>query len=105
MQVRVAMAAQELLACGEKWNQGCDGGFPFLASKYSPAPTVVVGPVTASPSTVGLPVLGSSLRLPAGRVRFGGLAHRCLLCSPPGPGDGKQNVINASSDLDVSECS
>ena len=65
MQVRVAMAAQELLACGEKWNQGCDGGFPFLASKYSPAPTVVVGPVTASPSTVGLPVLGSSLRLQA----------------------------------------
>ena len=36
MQVRVAMAAQELLSCGEKWNQGCDGGFPFLASKYSP---------------------------------------------------------------------
>jgi len=32
--VRVAMAAQELLSCGEKWNQGCDGGFPFLASKY-----------------------------------------------------------------------
>ena len=54
MQVRVAMAAQELLSCGEKWNQGCDGGFPFLASKYSLSPTVVVGPVTASPSTVGL---------------------------------------------------
>jgi hypothetical protein len=65
MQVRVAMAAQELLSCGEKWNQGCDGGFPFLASKYSTAPTVVVGPVTASSSTVGLPVLGSSLRLQA----------------------------------------
>jgi len=32
--LRVAMAAQEILSCGEKWNQGCDGGFPFLASKY-----------------------------------------------------------------------
>merc|ERR1711871_46269 len=32
--LRMRMAAQELLSCGEKWNQGCDGGFPYLASKY-----------------------------------------------------------------------
>jgi len=32
--VRVPMAAQEIIECGEKWNQGCDGGFPYLASKY-----------------------------------------------------------------------
>lgn len=32
--VRVRMAAQEIIECGEKWNQGCDGGFPYLASKY-----------------------------------------------------------------------
>ena len=27
-------AGQEIIECGEKWNQGCDGGFPYLASKY-----------------------------------------------------------------------
>jgi cathepsin C len=32
--VRVALSAQEILGCGAKWNQGCDGGFPFLSSKY-----------------------------------------------------------------------
>jgi len=32
--VRVRIAAQEIIECGEKWNQGCDGGFPYLASKY-----------------------------------------------------------------------
>merc|ERR1711998_9798 len=32
--VRIPLSAQEILGCGAKYQQGCDGGFPFLASKY-----------------------------------------------------------------------
>lgn len=32
--IRKRLAPQEIIDCGEKWNQGCDGGFPYLASKY-----------------------------------------------------------------------